>query len=74
MYCDKIYIIGPAGDQYEDNESVNGDADVGFIKDINDHLLSFLNIYRSLWHLMMYDLRKQLLINMSVKMEIIFVI
>ena len=36
IYFDKLYIIGPTGDQYEGVERINDKADVEFVKDIKD--------------------------------------
>ena len=36
IYFDKLYIIGPTGDQYHGIERINPKADVQFIKDIKD--------------------------------------
>ena len=36
IYFDKLYIIGPTGDQYHGIERINPKADVEFIKDIKD--------------------------------------
>ena len=36
IYFDKLYIIGPTGDQYHGIERINRKADVEFIKDIKD--------------------------------------
>ena len=36
IYFDKLYIIGPTGDQYEGVDRINHKADVGFVKDIKD--------------------------------------
>ena len=36
IYFDKLYIIGPTGDQYHGIERLNPKADVEFIKDIKD--------------------------------------
>ena len=36
IYFDKLYIIGPTGDQYHGIERINAKADVEFIKDIKD--------------------------------------
>ena len=36
IYFDKLYIIGPTGDQYEGVERLNHKADVEFVKDIKD--------------------------------------
>ena len=35
-YFDKLYIIGPTGDQYHGIERINPKADIEFIKDIKD--------------------------------------
>ena len=36
IFFDKLYIIGPTGDQYEDLERINPKAIIEFIKDIKD--------------------------------------
>ena len=36
VYFDKLYIIGPTGDQYQGLESINPKAVVEFVKDIID--------------------------------------
>ena len=36
IYFDKLYIIGPTGDQYHCIERINSKADVEFVKDIKD--------------------------------------
>ena len=36
IYFDKLYIIGPTGDQYEGLERINPKAIIEFIKDIKD--------------------------------------
>ena len=36
IYFDKLYIIGPPGDQYNGLEKINNKADIEFIKDIKD--------------------------------------
>ena len=36
IYFDKLYIIGPTGDQYIDLERINPKADIEFNKDIKD--------------------------------------
>ena len=40
IYFDKLYIIGPTGDQYEGVESYKDKASVEFIKDVKDLPLS----------------------------------
>ena len=36
IYFDKLYIIGPSGDQFEGVERINHKADVEFVKDRKD--------------------------------------
>ena len=36
IYFDKLYIIGPTGDQYEGVERIKPKADIEFVKDIKD--------------------------------------
>ena len=62
IYFDKLYIFGPAGDQYEGVESYNrrsrnsvdDKADVEFVKDIND-LPSPDQLPKDLKKLMIFD-------------------
>ena len=54
IYFDKLYIIGPTGDQYHGIERINPKADVEFIKDIKD-LLSPDKLPKDLKKLMIFD-------------------
>ena len=54
IYFDKLYIIGPTGDQYHGIERINPKADVEFIKDIKD-LPSSDNLPKDLKKLMIFD-------------------
>ena len=36
IFFDKLYIIGPIGDQFEDIESISGKTDIEIIKDVKD--------------------------------------
>ena len=64
IYFDKLYIIGPTGDQYEGLERINGKADVEFVKDIKD-LPSPDQLPKDLKKLMIFDdvRAKQAVIN-----------
>ena len=53
-YFDKLYIIGPTGDQYHGIERINPKADVDFIKDIKD-LPSPDKLPKDLKKLMIFD-------------------
>ena len=54
IYFDKLYIIGPTGDQYYGIERINLKADVEFIKDIKD-LPSPDKLPKDLKKLMIFD-------------------
>ena len=54
IYFDKLYIIGPTGDQYHGIERINPKADVEFIKDIKD-LPSPDKLPKDLKKLMIFD-------------------
>ena len=54
IYFDKLYIIGPTGDQYEGVERINDKADVEFAKDIKD-LPSPDQLPKDLKKLMIFD-------------------
>ena len=54
IYFDKLYIIGPTGNQYEGVERVNDKADFAFIKDIKD-LTSPDKLPKDLRKLMIFD-------------------
>ena len=54
IYFDKLYIIGPTGDQYHGIERINLKADVEFIKDIKD-LPSPDKLPKDLKKLMIFD-------------------
>ena len=54
IYFDKLYIIGPTGDQYYGIERINPKADVEFIKDIKD-LASPDKLPKDLKKLMIFD-------------------
>ena len=54
IYFDKLYIIGPTGDQYEGVERINHKADVEFVKDIKD-LTSPDQLPKDLKKLMIFD-------------------
>ena len=54
IYFDKLYIIGPTGDQYHGIERINPKADVEFIKYIKD-FLSPDKLPKDLKKLMMFD-------------------
>ena len=65
IYFDKLYIIGPTGDQYEGLERIKvGKGDVEFIKDIKD-LPSPDKLPINLQKLMIFDdvRAKELVIN-----------
>ena len=62
VYFDKLYIIGPTGDQYRETscsadiglERINPKADIEFIKDIKD-LPSLDKLPKDLKKLMIFD-------------------
>ena len=54
IYCDKLYIIGPTGDQYQSLERINPKAVVEFVKDIKD-LPSPGKLPKDLKKLMIFD-------------------
>ena len=54
IYFDKLYIIGPAGDQYIGLEGINPKADIEFVKDIKD-LPSPDKLPKDLKKLMIFD-------------------
>ena len=54
IYFDKLYIIGPTGDQYHGIERINPKADVEFIKDIK-HLPSPDKLPKDIKKLMIFD-------------------
>ena len=54
IYFDKLYIIGPTGDQYHGIERINPKADVEFFKDIKD-LSSPDKLPKDLKKLMIFD-------------------
>ena len=54
IYFDKLYIIGPTGDQYNGLERVNPKANIEFIKDIKD-LPSRDKLPKDLKKLMIFD-------------------
>ena len=54
IYSDKLYIVGPTGDQYIGLERKNPKADIEFIKDIKD-LLSPDQLPKDLKKLMIFD-------------------
>ena len=54
IYFDKLYIIGPTGDQYHGIKRINPKADVEFIKDIKD-LPSPDKLPKDLKKLMIFD-------------------
>ena len=54
IYFDKLYIIGPTGDQYHGIERINPKADVEFFKDIKD-LPSPDKLPKDLKKLMIFD-------------------
>ena len=54
IYFEKLYIIGPTGDQYHGIERINPKADVEFIKDIKD-LPSPDKLPKDLKKLMIFD-------------------
>ena len=54
IYFDKLYIIGPTGDQYNGLERINPKAIVEFIKDIK-YLLSPDKLPKDLKKLMIFD-------------------
>ena len=54
IYFDKLYIIGPTGDQYNGLEKINDKADIEFIKDIKD-LQSPDQLPKDLKKLMIFD-------------------
>ena len=54
IYFDKLYIIGPTGDQYHGIERLNPKADVEFIKDIK-HLPSPDKLPKDLKKIMIFD-------------------
>ena len=54
IYFDKLYIIGPTGDQYNGLERINPKAIIEFIKDIKD-IPSLDKLPKDLKKLMIYD-------------------
>ena len=54
IYFDKLYIIGPTGDQYQGLEQINPKAGVEFVKDIKD-LPSPDQLPKDLKKLMIFD-------------------
>ena len=54
IYFDKLYIIGPTGDQYKGLERINPKADIEFVKDIKD-LPSPDKLPKDLKKLMIFD-------------------
>ena len=54
IYFDKLYIIGPTGDQYNGLERINPKAIIEFIKDIKD-LPSHDKLPKDLKKLMIFD-------------------
>ena len=72
IYFDRVYIIGPTGDQYDDLKY----ADIEFVKDIKD-LPPPDQLPKDIKKLKLFDdvgLRNQLLMNTSVEADTINVI
>ena len=76
IYFDKLYIIGPTGDQYEGVERINQKADVEFVKEIKD-LSSPDQLQKDLKKLMIFDdvrAKEPVLMNTFVGVDIIIAI
>ena len=76
IYFDKLYIIGPTGDQYHGIERITPKAIIEFIKDIKD-LPSPDKLPKDLKKLrlsVMLEPKKQLLMNTFVEVDIIIAI
>ena len=76
IYFDKLYIIGPTGDQYHGIERINPKADVEFIKHIKDlpSPNKLPNDLKKLIYSMMLEPKNQLLMKTFVEVDIITVI
>ena len=76
IYFDKLYIIGPTGDQYHGIERINPKADVEFIKDRKD-LPSPDKLPKDLKKLMIFDdvrIKEPVINEYFVEVDIIIVI